>query len=181
MIKITSITNKKAAHVANLYDLSADIYNRRYKKIQEEKIKIVTKYRSNLRSKLVLDCGCGSGLLLPFLDKKTRYFGIDTSHEMLKQCPKKNNMIRSDVTNLPFFDDTFDEVFCITVLQNIDNNNQALCELKRVLKNKGRLFISILRKRYNKDDLSPLSELKMIKTIDDEKIEDIMFIFEKNA
>ena len=90
-------------------------------------------------------------------------------------------MIRSDVTNLPFFDDTFDEVFCITVLQNIDNNNQALCELKRVLKNKGRLFISILRKRYNKDDLSPLSELKMIKTIDDEKIEDIMFIFEKKA
>ena len=173
--------NKKTSNIANLYNTTAKVYNKRYKSIQEEKINKIIKYSVNLKSKLVLDVGCGSGFLKSFLEKNTRYVGLDISHEMLKQNKSEKNLICSDITNLPFLDEIFNEIYCITVLQNVENKGKALDELKRVLKNEGRIFLSVLRKTHNKKELKKLADLELIKTIDNKKIEDILFVFEKNT
>jgi len=150
MMKITLNTNK-AKEISNLYDLTANTYNRRYKEIQEAKIKIIIKYSLNISKKIVLDAGCGTGHLKSFLNKKTTYVGIDLSQNMLKEFKDENNIIRADLTSLPFIDNSFDEVYCITVLQNIENKTRAVSELKRVAKIKGRILVSILRKTYKKE------------------------------
>lgn len=47
-----------------------------------------------------------------------------------------------DVTNIQFKDDTFDYIIMNHVLEHIQNEEKAISELKRVLKNKGKLIMS---------------------------------------
>ena len=51
--------------------------------------------------------------------------------------------LRGDAMNLPFKDAYFDKVICSEVLEHLSDDNQALCELKRVLKDDGTLAISV--------------------------------------
>ncbi|MBF0113100.1 MAG: methyltransferase domain-containing protein [Desulfamplus sp.] len=51
----------------------------------------------------------------------------------------------SDITNLPFCDNSFDVVICSEVLEHIQDETKALRELKRVLKVGGELAVSVPR------------------------------------
>ena len=47
---------------------------------------------------------------------------------------------------LPFKSESFDVVTCITVLQDTPNPNRMLLEIKRILQDKGILFLTILKR-----------------------------------
>ncbi|MBD2703132.1 class I SAM-dependent methyltransferase [Spirosoma sp. BT702] len=92
----------------------------------------------------LLDIGVGNGANLP-LYKKHRVTGIDTSFEMLsiasKRYHKQVRLLLMNGEDLLFGDGQFDYVVLSHVIAVVDNPEQLVEEVFRVLKPNGRLFI----------------------------------------
>lgn len=93
---------------------------------------------------LVLDIGCGTGEQLKKL-KNNHSIGLDISLEMAKIAVKKTNkfVVVGSAENLPFKNRTFDGVISFFGALNHVNLNQALKEIKRVLKDDGVLIFTV--------------------------------------
>jgi len=98
----------------------------------------------------VLDVGTGTGIFVPFLLKKIGDNGqltaIDIAEEMLKLSHAKGfcknvEHLHADITKLPIIERTFDAIVCYSSFPHFQNKPQALNEMYRVIKNRGRLFI----------------------------------------
>ena len=105
----------------------------------------------NIKNKKVMDAGCGHGILLYNLSKRgASCTGFDYSDRYIKETKKnfkklnvKNfKLIRGDLTKIHLPDNSFDIIFCLDVLEHIPSVEQAIKELKRVLKPNGRFIIS---------------------------------------
>ena len=103
---------------------------------------------------LVLDAGTGTGNLALLLKNGGKIIGLDFSQDALNICRKKNPNIKTilhDLTRkLPFEDNTFDVVVSNNVLYNIsrDKRLDVVNELKRILKQKGKIILSNLHKNF---------------------------------
>ncbi len=111
---------------------------------------------------IVLDIATGTGdLAICALNETTRcrVVGIDLSTGMLGQAARKsgqhlNNrffIINGDATKLPFRNETFDRVMVAFGIRNVDNLEQCLEELYRVVKRGGIVAIlelSVPSNRY---------------------------------
>lgn len=93
----------------------------------------------------VLDVGTGTGVLLPLLlEKGGRVVALDLSWEMLKRARAKSYpvaYVQGDAQNLPLPDGAFDWVICNAVFPHFPDKLRALREIRRVLKDGGRLVI----------------------------------------
>ncbi len=90
----------------------------------------------------ILDVGCGTGRFM--LNYPSRIKGVDHNKESVETCLKKGyDVIRADVTKLPFEDNSFDGVHCSHVIEHLQPNEayKLLSELVRVLKKNGVLVI----------------------------------------
>jgi ubiquinone/menaquinone biosynthesis C-methylase UbiE len=108
----------------------------------------------NLQGKIVLDVGCGTGILsLLALERGcTKVVCGDLSEYMLSQCRKKANVLgygpdrinfrQIDAESLPFESNTFDAVISGMVLGLIPDQQNAITEMVRVLKPGGTLSVS---------------------------------------
>ncbi len=83
----------------------------------------------------VLDYGCGAGILMKDLKDFTEVVGIDKYSET-------KGVIIAPGEKLPFDDNVFDVVFCRGVLHHLDNLEQGIKEIFRVLKPTGELILS---------------------------------------
>lgn len=101
---------------------------------------------SDVKGKLVLDVGCGSGRFTEVMSRwGGRLIGLDYSNAV--DAAKKNTdelgytaeYVQGDALKLPFADNTFDAVFSIGVLQHTAKPLQGLKEMCRVLKPGGLL------------------------------------------
>jgi demethylmenaquinone methyltransferase / 2-methoxy-6-polyprenyl-1,4-benzoquinol methylase len=104
---------------------------------------------------LVLDLATGSGDVAFALCKKVgttvKIIGVDFCQPMLDQAIKKQNreknciscitFIQGDGLNLPFEDAHFSAATISFGLRNMANRHRCLCELYRVLRPSGRLYI----------------------------------------
>lgn len=97
---------------------------------------------------MVLDVGCGTGVLFPMLLEKVgqarHIVGLDISSEMLRQAKAKGypvECVQGDAQSLPLQDETFDWVICNAVFPHFPDKLRALREIRRVLKDGGRLVI----------------------------------------
>ncbi|MDI6792161.1 MAG: class I SAM-dependent methyltransferase [bacterium] len=93
------------------------------------------------RSK-VLEIGYGSGILFPELSKRfDEIYGIDIHDKidlvetMLKKEGLTANLKVGDILNLPYKDEEFDSIVCISVLEHIPGSSldNAVSEIHRVL------------------------------------------------
>ncbi|MEM4330486.1 MAG: class I SAM-dependent methyltransferase [Candidatus Pacearchaeota archaeon] len=91
--------------------------------------------------KRILDVGCSVGRVIS-LDPK-RIEGVDIDKVALKIASSKGYSVKfADVSRkLPFKDSSFDGVFCSHVIEHLFDPKKALLEMKRVLKNKGKIVI----------------------------------------
>lgn len=88
----------------------------------------------------VLDIGARDGGLKAFLPPGgTRYQGIDIAPEFARP----DILIRDISEGIPFADESFDNVFCIEVLEHVPNPYFTLGEINRVLKPDGVLVVSV--------------------------------------
>jgi SAM-dependent methyltransferase len=108
----------------------------------------------------ILDAGCGSGGVLTMLGSRSTHVGVDLSPEAIAFCRQRGlrRLCRSDVTNLPFADASFDAVICSSVLYHrwVADVGVVIRELRRVLRPGGVLLVNLpayelLRSRH--DDL----------------------------
>jgi len=104
------------------------------------------------KNSAVLDIGCGWGDDLKTIAKIIKSsIGIDNDLKVLKEA--KNNLSRfkniklflKDAKKLDFKDNTFDYVICLgNTFGNLGRDKyKALKEMKRVVKNKGKIVISV--------------------------------------
>ena len=105
-----------------------------------------------MKSKLVLDFGCGTGVVSKSLVRKgICVVSFDTSLGMARRIAKdidgmnlskKNYQVVGDGEKLPFKEKCFDAVICNGVLHHIPQVMLALNEISRVIKYNGMVFIS---------------------------------------
>ncbi len=110
-------------------------------------------FLKSLRKKLipeakgnVLEIGAGTGANFKFLDK-SKIEEITIADKKLSETVKRNGdstfkYVEADVTKLPFGDDSFDTVIETLLLCSVDEMDEALKEIYRVLKQGGK-FIHI--------------------------------------
>lgn len=92
----------------------------------------------------VLDAGGGTGRVSSRLHSWSGNLVVsDLSHAMLKQAKNKDHLwpVRARTENLPFADRSFDRVLVVDALHHFQEPQQALQELRRVLKPGGCLVI----------------------------------------
>lgn len=91
---------------------------------------------------LILDNGCGIGYLAEFLPPDDMV-GLDISKGMLgKAKSRMNRLVRGDSQRFPFKDETFDVIFCRSLLHHLPDPCEGVYEIDRVLKKGGELIVS---------------------------------------
>ena len=146
-------------------------YDELYNEEQLSKTMIIVKNIRFHNDCKLLDVGCGSGISMkPFNCKK---IGVDNSEELLKLNPYPT--IKADAENLPFDNNSFEVVICVTALHNFNNFEKAINEMVRV--SKSRVVISLLKKSQNFKFLKKLiyEKFKINKVIDESK-DEIFFL-----
>ncbi|MHA1191233.1 MAG: class I SAM-dependent methyltransferase [Promethearchaeota archaeon] len=150
----------KKKNIIEKYNSSFEYYDDRYRSIQLQKYELAFK-KANFQSKLILDAGCGTGLLYTHLIKnlsksaRSNFICLDISLNMLKKIKIKEefkeekahlSLILSDMENLPFRENLFDLIVSITSLQNLPDIFQGVSELIRISKRGTEFYLSILKK-----------------------------------
>jgi ubiquinone/menaquinone biosynthesis C-methylase UbiE len=182
----------KKKKIIESYNSSSEYYDDRYRSLQLEKFELAFK-GVNFQSKLILDAGCGTGLLYTHISKKfsnskktqSHYICLDISFNMVKKVKIKEefkeempqiNLILSDMENLPFREKIFDVIVSITSLQNLPNIFQGILELMRVSKRKTEFYLSILKKDARLEEV--ISKFKPyvddFTIINNEELEDLI-------
>ena len=93
----------------------------------------------NLIGTSVLDLGSGTGAAFDqLLNYETT--AIDPDKKMLELNTFENKVLGS-AENLPFEDNSFDNVFCCFVWRNVSDTNKALQEVYRVLRPGGKFIL----------------------------------------
>jgi ubiquinone/menaquinone biosynthesis C-methylase UbiE len=104
----------------------------------------------------ILDVGCGTGEYVRRLaDLGFQVSGLEPAAAMRQAAIEKNpgrKILDGIATQIPFPDETFDFVICIEVLRYLHRSDvdQALREMRRVLKPGGRMFLTMVN-RYALD------------------------------
>jgi len=137
------------------YDRAAKVYDAQYSEEQEAKINAALKSLKLRDNAIVLDAGCGTGLLFPHIARAVRLVaGLDLSSSIMGEAKKRAKqlpntaLLRADADQMPFQDHTFDTVFAITLLQNTPNPHLTLEEIKRVSKSRAVIVATGLKKQF---------------------------------
>jgi SAM-dependent methyltransferase len=102
--------------------------------------------KENIR---ILDAGCGTGFNLHYYaaSGSRALFGLDIADPAIRCIKKKgiNTVAQASVTAIPFRSELFDIVFSFEVITHLPCNlhDDALREMRRVLKPGGSLFIRV--------------------------------------
>ncbi len=158
MYKITDIEKK---YVYEFYNNIADHwYHTRNRKCSNWSV--VNKFLNSLDSySFVADIGTGSGRFMN-IRKDLNFIGIDASISLLQICKKnKLEVVCNNILNICIKDNSVDATICIAVLHHLsteENRLQAIKELIRITKIKGRILIYVWA--FKQDNNSRVSQSK---------------------
>ncbi|MCC6152158.1 MAG: class I SAM-dependent methyltransferase [Candidatus Hydrogenedentes bacterium] len=98
--------------------------------------------------RLVLEVGSG---LSPMITSFDRVVYSDLSFEGLKTLRKHHPSawhVVADCSRLPFKSDTFSHTVSSEVLEHVERDQDAICELSRVLAKNGRLYVTFPHRKF---------------------------------
>lgn len=99
-------------------------------------------------SKRILDLGCGEGgMISAILNKfpQKEIIGVDISPrriELLKKKFPKNKFLCEDINKTSIKSNEFDLIICTQVIEHVENDKKLIEEIYRILKRKGKLYIT---------------------------------------
>jgi ubiquinone/menaquinone biosynthesis C-methylase UbiE len=147
----------KKRDVMRRYDATAHLYDTRYAEEQMKKIQAALRNVGIEKDHLILDVGCGTGVLFDNVaDKAENVVGLDISRRTLsyaKQRAKEYgnvHLLLADAEILPFKDNIFDRVFALTLIQNTPNPHGSLAEIRRVSDYSSVIVVTGLKKTFAK-------------------------------
>ena len=145
---------QKRQHLCH-YNRIAHIYNTRYREEQNLKIRTALERFEHKKQDVILDLGCGTGLLIPEIRKKARVIvGLDISKNMLKEAlllAKRSaniHLVIADADYTPFPDSCFDTIYAFTLLQNMPNPKKTLQEIHHITKPNAAMIVAGLKKQF---------------------------------
>src|SRR5438094_4832154 len=98
-------------------------------------------------SSRILDAGCGSGVTAArLMERGYAVWGIDLAEPMIRQARElcgSDQFGVGDIEHLPFADNSFDVVVSLGVIEYLESDEQALREIRRVLRPGGRAVVAI--------------------------------------
>ncbi|MCG9479558.1 MAG: methyltransferase domain-containing protein [Actinomycetia bacterium] len=122
---------------------------------------IITKELLNrdVLEKKIIDLGCGIGVRAYLVAKKNKnieIIGVDASEYAVQYAINNFKLpnlqfVVTDILKLPFDDLTFDNAYMLAVIEHIKDTGALLKEVKRIIKPKGKLFLSVTEKDYHSD------------------------------
>lgn len=145
------------------YDRTAASYDTQYAEEQGAKIEAALSSIALKKNDLVLDMGCGTGLLFSHIADKTKLIvGMDISAKLLEQASRRAKqstnitLVQADADHTPFKGKTFHNVFAITLLQNMPNPTSTLREIERIAKPEGITVLTTLKKKFTQKAITDL-------------------------
>ncbi len=112
------------------------------------RFKLVLKLLGNQKFDKFIDIGFGSGIFLPELKKRCKnLYGIDihseieTVKKIIRDKKITADLQKADINHLPFPDNFFDGVLCLSVLEFISDTDKAVSEIKRVAKSSATIIV----------------------------------------
>ena len=98
-----------------------------------------------LISPYILDVGSGTGANLIALQRIGRTYGIDASQKALNLSKRRGqmNITQGLAERLPYKERSFDLITCLDILEHTHDPVKALKEIRRVLKDNGRILIMV--------------------------------------
>ncbi|PLW79881.1 hypothetical protein C0585_05495 [Candidatus Woesearchaeota archaeon] len=120
----------------NYYDEISEGYEELHREEQEKKIAFIkvrlNEYFNIEKSHSLLDVGCGTGITtIPWNCKRT---GLDPAIKLLEKGNKKDEIdyVLGAAEDIPFKDNSFDIITSITAIQNFEDLEKGLSEIRRV-------------------------------------------------
>lgn len=155
------------------YDIIATGYEELHREEQLKKIALIQKHLIFHEKWKILDVGCGPY----FADFPGTLIGVDPSFQLLKRAKQKIPVVLGKGELLPFRNASFMVVVSITALQNFDDIEKGLLEMKRVAKE--HIVISVLKRSPKISLIEALMGrvFSSFKAIEEEK--DIIFFCRK--
>lgn len=98
---------------------------------------------------VVREVGCKFAVLRDLLEKhvhKSNYAAVDIDEATLRKIPRYDSeqFISHNVNSgIPFPDSSTDYLFCLEVLEHLENPTAFMAEVKRILKPGGKLILSV--------------------------------------
>jgi ubiquinone/menaquinone biosynthesis C-methylase UbiE len=146
-----SIEFKEKALMSRAYfNERADIWDETIAEKDAKKLERMAR-RLNLQSgATVLDVGTGTGVFLPFLlrvvGRSGRIVALDFAERMLRKARAKGfdrdiAYLQAEVSHIPVRPESFDAIVCYSSFPHFPDKVKALGELRRVIKNGGKLLI----------------------------------------
>lgn len=135
--------------MSSAYDRIAPLYAHKYAEMPPELIDFGQRFLDHLAPQpLLLDAGCGAGRDMAWLEAHgAEVQGIDLSPGMLRQVQERvlGAVRLMDMRNLDFAAQRFDGEWCTASLLHLPKADApgVLAEIRRVLKPKGCLFLSL--------------------------------------
>ncbi|MFH1642798.1 MAG: methyltransferase domain-containing protein [Nanoarchaeota archaeon] len=156
------------------YDDISDGYEELHKDEQLKKIELIKKHLKVAPKDRLLDVGCGTGLTTEPWDC-IRY-GIDPAKQLQNRARQsdKINYRLAAAEDIPYPDNFFDIVISITAIQNFQDIEKGLSEIKRVGKNK--FILSFLKRSPKKEMISDLIRKLFIVTEVIEEDKDLIYL-----
>jgi ubiquinone/menaquinone biosynthesis C-methylase UbiE len=106
----------------------------------------------------VAEIGCGNGKNMLYRND-LKWEGCDFSKELVKICKiKKLNVKYGNILDIPYNDNSFEYTLCVAVLHHLSTPlkiRQAIKELVRITKRKGKIFILVWS--FEQDESSKVS------------------------
>jgi len=100
----------------------------------------------------ILDIGCGDGSISKLLFQQRKIdIGLDSNPEVVKKsrsCGIYRKLVVADAAKMPFKNNSFQTIISNSTFEHIKKDISALAEAARVLKNNGRLLITVPLKRF---------------------------------
>jgi len=108
------------------------------------KIDIVRRHVELTQPTRLLDVGCGNGFFTFYFDRICDAYGVDYSERMLQLNPSKKTFLM-EAHDLDFEDNSFDVVFCHSLLHHVECVDRVIHEMRRV----SRRYVVILEPNRN--------------------------------
>ena len=173
--------SEEKRNIMRFYDELARAYDSLHGDEQDLKIELGLGAVRLRNTDLLLDVGCGTGLLFERIgDSARQIVGLDLSSGVLKVAAERSkklrkgyrvSVIRADADRMPFPKETFDKVFAFTLLQNLPDPCITVREMKRVARTNSTIVITGLKKSFSEERIKNLLsgtglEVPITKTVD---------------
>jgi malonyl-CoA O-methyltransferase len=156
------------SRVRQYYDNLSRGYNALYGNDQLNKWHFIKKLVPKKKG-IVLDVGCGTSLITRLI-KAEFIVGLDISRKMVDAGRERGiSYVVANAEKLPFKDNSFDIIYSITLLQDLDNKDVALSEWRKAGKT---AVVSVMKGMMKRSDVTKALKkagFSIKKYVDEEK------------